>query len=54
MWHYRGLHVSNLYLSNFLTRCAVEFLLLCRATIMQALVIIPTGSIMIVFMPTGM
>ena len=54
MWHYRGLHVCNLYLSNFQTRGAVELLLLCRATIMQAPVIIHTGFIMIVFMPTGM
>lgn len=54
MCHYRGLHMCNLYLSNFQTRGAVELLLLCRATIMQAPVIIHTGFIMIVFMPTGM
>lgn len=53
MCHYRGLHVCNLYLSNFQTRGAVE-LLLCRATIMQAPVIIHSGFIRIVFMPTGM
>ena len=54
MCHYRGLHVCNLYLSNCQTRGAVELLLLCRASIMQAPVIIHTGFIMIVFMPTGM
>ena len=53
MCHYRGLHVCNLYLSNCQTRGAVELLLLCRASIMQAPVIIHTGFIMIVFMPTG-
>ena len=54
MCHYRGLHVCNLYLSNFQTRDAVELLLSCHATIMQAPVIIHTGFIMIVFMSTGM
>lgn len=54
MCHYQGLHVCNLYLSNCQTRGAVELLLLCRASIMQAPVIIHTGFIMIVFMPTGM